>query len=86
MYIIIILVVLVILLGLNFMRTQEGFITSTEFRHAKLNDFGGVDYVDRMPPPWRGENGCFRYPCPETFDKNIACWYCPWIYYDAQNE
>jgi len=86
MYIVITIIVLFLLIALFTIKRKEGFITGTELRHAKLNDLGGVDYVDRMPPPWRGENGCFRYPCPATFDKDIVCWYCPWIYSVPQLE
>ncbi|QKF94333.1 hypothetical protein QKU48_gp0875 [Fadolivirus algeromassiliense] len=86
MYIIIFFVLIVALLASMSIRPVEGFITNTQFRHAKLNELGGVDYVDTMPPPWRGENGCFRHPCPSTFDQDIACWICPWVYSMPQNE
>jgi len=49
-------------------------------RHAKLNDCGGVDYVDKMPPYWRNEHGCYRYPCPSVFDENVVCWKCHWSF------
>ena len=71
MYIIIIIVVL--LLALILYKRVEGFNSSLDFRHAVLNDFGGVEYVERYPPSWKT---CSRYPCPEVFDQNIACWKC----------
>lgn len=55
-------------------------------RHVKLNDWGGVDYVDQMPPYWRNEHGCYQFPCPSVFDENVVCWKCMWRYSQPNNE
>lgn len=37
-----------------------------DIMHAKLNNYGGVDYVDKYPPFWRGEYSCQHVPCPQN--------------------
>ena len=83
----IILLILLLLIILWFIqsRDRETFV-DTGPRHAKLNQFDGVDYVDRMPPLWRGEGPCFVYPCPSTFEKDVVCWKCLWRADEPQNE
>ena len=73
------IIFLVLLLVLKSFNVETYVNESNDYRHAKLNDFGGVDYVDNLSPYFRGEK-CFEYPCPETFKRNIACWKCPWTY------
>jgi hypothetical protein len=64
---------------------KETFI-DTGPRHVKLNDFGGVDYVDRMPPVWRGEGPCSVVTCPAVFADDTVCWKCQWRIAEPQNE
>ena len=54
-------------------------------KHAKLNDFNGVDYVDDKPPCSRGEYGCRPVSCPSVFNENTICWKCTDIINEPQN-
>jgi hypothetical protein len=45
-------------------------------RHAKLDDYYGIDYIDDKPPCFRGEYGCSIVNCPKVFNTDIVCWVC----------
>ena len=53
-------------------------------RHARLNEYGGVVYVDKRPPSARGEYSCYPQTCPSVFQKDIVCWKCSDIAYYPQ--
>ena len=82
-----ILIIILLLLGLIriISQKQETFI-DTGARHVKLNQSDGVEYVDRMPPAWRGEGPCSVYPCPSIFENDAVCWKCHWREAEPQNE
>ena len=77
MNIFLILLCLLLILMLFKLVMPETFI-DTGPRHVKLNQMDGVDYVDRMPPLWRGEGPCAVYPCPAVFEGDTVCWKCDW--------
>jgi hypothetical protein len=81
----IIYIILGIIIILLLRRSDEHFV-DTGMRHVKLNDWGGIEYVDRRPPYWRGDRSCFRYPCPAVFADDTVCWKCDWLYSSPQNE
>jgi len=84
LYVLLVIIFAIILYKLSI--NMENFIDMGP-RHAKLNDFDGVMYVDRMPPPWRiNDNSCFEYPCPAVFEKDVVCWKCMWREAEPQNE
>lgn len=83
LYIIMIIILIIILYKLS--NSTESF-HNTGIRHAKLNDWDGVISVDNLPPSWRGDRSCFKYPCPAVFEQDITCWKCLWRESEPQNE
>lgn len=63
----------------------ENFAIWPTNRHAKLNDFGGVDYVDDKPPWARGEGSCVPRVCPAVYEKDVICWQCSSYIEEPQN-
>ena len=59
--------------------TFEISLSVYAFRHAKLNDYDGIEYIDEAPPQTKGEEDCHVYPCPVGFEKDIICWKCRWF-------
>ena len=81
----IVLILLLLFVLYKVQLNKEGFI-DTGPRHAKLNHFDGIEYVDRMSPLWRGEWPCTVYPCPAIFEDDVVCWKCHGIESEPQNE
>jgi len=69
-------IIIVILYFLKNINVKENFATLGPIRHAKLNRWDAIDYVDGKPPCHRGENSCFIVPCPSVFESDILCWKC----------
>lgn len=84
--IIIILILITILYKLYKLCIKQEHFDTSGGRHAKLDDWDSVMYVDNQPPPWRGDQSCFKYPCPSVFEKDIKCWKCFWRESEPQNE
>lgn len=82
-------IILVLLLLYILYVVQKGKLETfidTGPRNVKFDRFGYIDYVDRMPPSWRGERSCLEFPCPRSFDKNTICWKCLSIQDEPQND
>ena len=86
MNIIIFLIVGILLYSLIFKQNIENFSELNQqlhpIKHVKLNDWGGIEYVDGMPPCARGEHSCTPVVCPSVFEKGVMCWVCQDIIVD----
>lgn len=54
--------------------------------HAKINSYGGTDYVSDKPPCSRGQCSCHTIPCPATYRDGIVCWSCEEAIYEPQTD
>ena len=92
MYIIIIIILFVFFVlfqtnGVEGFRRKcnDGYSCSC-LRHARLNDFGAILYMDDKPPSCHGDHSCEPVECPDGFKHGIVCWRCHWMFSEPQNE
>ncbi len=85
-YVFIACVVLLIFSSYGTPYTTESFALLLPHRHARLNDYNGVEYVDIQPPCHHGERSCYPTVCPPTFEHDVICWKCDELIVEPQNE
>lgn len=77
LFIIIALIVIAIIVIYYKKNNLEGFYDKMRpYRHARLNEFNGLEWVDDLPPCAKGEKSCGVIPCPSVFKDDIICWKC----------
>ena len=73
---IIIILFLIILFVIIVNKTEHFDLYYKPIRHATLNHYNGVEYIDIRPPYENGDFSCVQTACPSIFQPDLRCWKC----------